>query len=180
MASLSAQKGQIVSWSLHWQGTGATIRARDCSPGWVVDKNGKAWMESFDSFRSWLAFCSWSSLRKDPHSSSLGRRQVRDKDTCCDRHHSTFLSKAKEQMATITCRYFCRSAVWLSWAEQGNDKSKGREDVLCWPVFEKHTSFSNAVLGKAVLMPRYNYFFAFWKQFFFKLINIFTSQTGLV
>lgn len=60
--TVSAQKGQTVTWSLYWQGT----EARDRLPRWVVDKNGKAWMESFDSFRSWLSFCSWSSLRKDP------------------------------------------------------------------------------------------------------------------
>lgn len=54
---------------------GHEIRARDCSPGWVVDKNGKAWMESFISFMSWLLFCSWSSLRKDPwrsHATAAG------------------------------------------------------------------------------------------------------------
>lgn len=43
----------------------ARHRACDCSPGWVVERNGKAWMVSFGRFWTCLLFCSWSSLRKN-------------------------------------------------------------------------------------------------------------------
>lgn len=107
----SAQKGQVVGSSLHWQGAGS----RNLSPGWEVGMKGKAGMDSFDSFRSWLLFY-WSPLRKDhwrPHATAvaLAGGKLGAGTHTVSRNHSSFLSKAKDQRATITCRYYCCSAV---------------------------------------------------------------------
>lgn len=158
MALLSAQKGQTVSWS-----------AWDHSPGWGADKNGKVWVESFDRFRSWLLFCSSSSLRKNPWRShataaalSEGKYGTRTRTVTgtaapC---HQRLRSRWQQSLAGTSA-----ALLWDS-PEQWQEKRKEGCPLLL--VYEKHTSFRTQSGKKLFWCPVSIVFLPFESRFSFK------------
>lgn len=157
MALLSAQKGQTVSWS-----------AWDHSPGWGADKNGKVWVESFDRFRSWLLFCSSSSLRKNPWRSHATAAALSEgKYGARTRTVTGTAAPCHQRLRSRWQQSLAGTSAALLWDSPEQWQEKRKEGCPLLLVYEKHTSFSNTVWEKTILMPCFNCFFAFWKQVFF-------------
>lgn len=121
--------------------------------------NGIIWQIQVLTLFVLLKFSEEEPLKVSCYSSSLGRRQVKDKAMHCH----TFVSKAKEQMATITCRYFCSFAVRLSRA-----MTRIKEGRMSSTGLVLRSTYPSAMQPgkKTTLMPCYNYIFCLLKAGF--------------